>query len=93
MQPSNAFNVANADLIYGGVAGCSLGICVMTAIITSIVVIAVVLVGVIALIAASLSRRHNTGDAGLDEAEGIIREAIATTAAPRAKARIVRHAA
>jgi len=65
----------------------------MTAIVTSIVVIAAVLVGLIGFVVVSLSRRRDTGIAGLEDAEGIIREAIATTAAPRAKARIVRHAA
>jgi len=64
----------------------------MTAIVTSIVVIAAVLVGLIGFVVV-LSRRRDTGIAGLEDAEGIIREAIATTAAPRAKARIVRHAA
>jgi hypothetical protein len=93
MQPSNVFNVLSPDPIYAEVAASRLGICPMTAIVTSIVVIAVVLVGVISFIVTSLWRRADPGTAGLDEAEGIIREAIATTAAPRAKARIVRHAA
>jgi len=65
----------------------------MTAIVTSVAVIAIVLVGVVAFVAASLSRRRDTGEAGLEDAEGIIREAIATTATPRPKARIVRRAA
>lgn len=92
MQPSNVFNVASPDPIYRQVVAYSLGICVMTAIVTSIVVIAAVLVGLIGFVVV-LSRRRDTGIAGLEDAEGIIREAIATTAAPRAKARIVRHAA
>ncbi len=94
MQPSNVFNVASPDPMYPQVVACSPGIYVMTAIVTSIVVIAVVLVGVISFVALSLSsRRRDSGNAGLEDAESIIREAIATTAAPRAKARIVRHAA
>jgi len=65
----------------------------VTAIVTSAVVLAATIVGVLGFVVASLLRRRNTGSAGLDEAEGIIREAMATAAAPRAKARIVRRAA
>ena len=65
----------------------------MNAIVLSIIVLAATVIGLVGFVAMSLLRRHDAGDAGLSEAEGIIREAIATSAAPRAKVRAIRRAA